>query len=111
MPTYAEMKALIDGMNSAGMASGKGKLYDVLQCVPEKTEAHKAKWRRFNEARVELSRNWRGKKHGCKWPRLRSFRFSQNPCCRCGSPTHHDAFKTLCLPDIMFCATVDTDGT
>ena len=64
MPTFAEMEALIDAMNSAATASGKGKLYEVLQRVPEKTAAHKARWRRFNQARVR--RNWKGKKHGGK---------------------------------------------
>jgi len=64
MPTFAEMEALIDAMNSAATASGKGKLYEVLQRVPEKTAAHKARWRRFNQARGR--RNWKGKKHGGK---------------------------------------------
>ena len=57
MPTYVETEALIDAMNSAAMASGKGQLYQILQRVPEKTAAHKAKWRKFNEARVAASRN------------------------------------------------------
>jgi hypothetical protein len=64
MPTFAEMDALIDSMNSAAMASGKGPLYQILHRVPEKTAAHKARWRRFNEARVR--RNRKGKKPGCK---------------------------------------------
>jgi hypothetical protein len=52
MPTFAEMEALVDGMNAAATASGKGQLYQILQRVPEKTAAHKAKWKRFNEARL-----------------------------------------------------------
>lgn len=66
MPTFREMEALVDAMNEAALASGKGKLYEVLQRVPEKSEARKRKWRAFNEARLAKKRKpgnrWRGKK-------------------------------------------------
>ena len=65
MPSFKELEHLVDAMNDAAVATGKGKLYEVLQRIPEKTAAHKAKWLRFNEARVG-SQNGHDKKQGCK---------------------------------------------
>ena len=56
MPSYREMEMLVDSMNSAALASGKGKLYEVLQRIPEKSAEHKQRWKEFNEAR--LRRPW-----------------------------------------------------
>jgi len=64
MPTFKELEQFVDAINDAAVATGKGKLYEVLQRVPEKSEAHKRKWRRFNEERLGLRKpRWkRGKK-------------------------------------------------
>lgn len=64
MPSNAEVEALIDAMNSAAVASGKGRLYQILQRVPGKSAAHKARWRRYNEARV--GNHCKGGKNGAK---------------------------------------------
>ena len=64
MPTFKELEEFVIAINEAAIQSGKGRLYDILQRVPEKTEAHKRKWRRFNENRLGLRKpHWkRGKK-------------------------------------------------
>ena len=64
MPTFRELEEFVIAINDAAINSGKGRLYDILQRVPEKTEAHKRKWRRFNEQRLGIhKRRWkRGKK-------------------------------------------------
>ena len=52
MLTNYETDQLVDAMNGAASASGKGKLYDVLQRVPEKTHEHKQRWKKWNEERL-----------------------------------------------------------
>ena len=64
MPTFKEMEELVDACNNAALASGKGKLYEVLQRVPEKTAAHKQHWKQWNEARIHQP--WWGKNYGKK---------------------------------------------
>jgi hypothetical protein len=64
MPTYKEMEALVDACNNAALASGKGKLYEVLQRVPEKTREHKQRWKQWNEARIRQP--WWGQNYGKK---------------------------------------------
>ena len=59
MPTFRELEEFVMAINDAAVASGKGKLYDILQRVPEKTAAHKRKWRRFNEQRLGIhNKRW-----------------------------------------------------
>ena len=64
MPTFKELEEFVVAINDAAIQSGKGRLYDILQRVPEKTEAHKRKWRRFNDSRLGIhKKRWkRGKK-------------------------------------------------
>lgn len=65
MPSFREMEELVDAMNHAALASGKGKLYDILQRVPEKPHARKQHWKQRNEIRVQKqlkSGSWQGKK-------------------------------------------------
>ena len=66
MLTNNETDQFVDAMNGAASASGKGKLYDVLQRVPEKTKQHKAKWKEINEERLGIrkptGRWWWGKR-------------------------------------------------
>lgn len=54
MLTNYETDQFVDAMNGAASASGKGKLYDVLQRVPEKTKEHKRRWKKWNEERLGL---------------------------------------------------------
>jgi hypothetical protein len=56
-----EIEQFISAFNSAAMASGKGRIFEVLQRVPEKTKQHKQKWKRFNEARLGIRPNWQPK--------------------------------------------------
>lgn len=55
MLTHEELEQLISAFNAVAESEGKGKLYEILQRVPPKTEARKAKWRQFNEARFASS--------------------------------------------------------
>jgi hypothetical protein len=53
MPSFLEMEELVDAMNNVALASGKGKLYDILQRVPEKPRERKERWKQRNEMRVK----------------------------------------------------------
>jgi hypothetical protein len=61
MPTHPEVDAVVDAMNEAAMAAGKGKLYEVLQRVPPKPGARKEAWKRRNEERVAAKQSSRKK--------------------------------------------------
>jgi hypothetical protein len=54
MLTNHEIEQFIIAFNNAALASGKGRMFDVLQHVPEKTKQHKAKWCEYNEIRLGL---------------------------------------------------------
>ena len=66
MLTGFEIEQFIDAYNNAASASGKGKVFAVLQRVPEKTKQHKRKWREYNETRLGIrkpsGRWWWGKR-------------------------------------------------
>ena len=64
MPTFKELEEFVVAINDAAIQSGKGKLYELLQRVPEKTVAHKKKWRRYNEQRLGIRGN--GGRYGSK---------------------------------------------
>jgi hypothetical protein len=59
MPTFKELEEFVVAINEAAVNSGKGRLYEILQRVPEKTAAHKRKWRRFNETRLGIHKHRR----------------------------------------------------
>jgi hypothetical protein len=66
MPTYKEVEELATALNEAALAAGKGKLYTILQKIPEKSKAHKARWRDFNERRINSRHKpWQHRNHRC----------------------------------------------
>ncbi len=54
MLTGLEIEQFVDAYDEAARASGKGKIFDILQRVPEKTKQHKQRWRKWNEERLGL---------------------------------------------------------
>jgi hypothetical protein len=66
MLTGLEIEQFVDAYDEAARASGKGKIFEILQRVPEKTKQHKDKWRKFNEERLGIrkptGRWWWGKR-------------------------------------------------
>lgn len=69
MPAYKEMEELVDAMNEAALAAGKGKLYNIIQRIPEKSKEHKERWREFNERRIngrqQGRKPWARRNHRC----------------------------------------------
>jgi len=54
MLTGFEIEQFVDAYDEAARASGKGKIFEILQRIPEKTREHKQKWRQWNEQRLGL---------------------------------------------------------
>lgn len=64
MLTGLEIEQFVDAYDEAARASGKGKVFEVLQRVPEKTREHKKRWKKWNEERLGLR-----PKPGKWWPK------------------------------------------
>lgn len=54
MLTGYEIEQFVDAYDEAARASGKGKVFEILQRVPEKTKQHKQRWKKWNEERLGL---------------------------------------------------------
>ena len=66
MLTGLEIEQFVDAYDEAARASGKGKIFDILQRVPEKTKEHKQRWKKWNEERLGLRqrpRKWWSKQY------------------------------------------------